>query len=87
MNQERHTLQQSCQPQLVQHHLRWPHQLMTGHNNQDTLLKDMENSIVMGVKKVQKKAVRFVLLKELGDAYVSADVDSDLLQEICGAGS
>jgi 3-dehydroquinate synthase len=38
-------------------------------------------------KKVQKKAVRFILLKELGDAYISSDVDRDLLQEICGAGS
>ena len=38
-------------------------------------------------KKVQNKAVRFVLLKELGNAYVSADIDSGLLQEICGAGS
>ena len=48
----------------------------------DVLLQAMSHD-----KKVQNKTVRFVLLKELGSAYVSADVDSDLLQEICGAGS
>lgn len=35
-------------------------------------------------KKVQKKTVRFVLLKQLGDAYVSSDVDEARLRIICG---
>ena len=48
----------------------------------DVLLEAMSRD-----KKVQKKAVRFVLLKELGDAYLSSDVDKDLLLDICGAGS
>lgn len=35
-------------------------------------------------KKVQNKTVRFVLLKQLGDAYVSSDVDEARLRVICG---
>ena len=38
-------------------------------------------------KKVENSALRFVLLKELGSAYVSSAVDADRLQQICGAGS
>ena len=38
-------------------------------------------------KKVQNKAVRFVLLKNLGNAYVSADIDQARLREVCEAGS
>jgi 3-dehydroquinate synthase len=38
-------------------------------------------------KKVQKKAIRFVLLKELGGSFVSSDVDHDQLKAICEAGS
>lgn len=38
-------------------------------------------------KKVQKKAIRFVLLKELGESFVTADVDGDRLKAICEAGS
>jgi len=38
-------------------------------------------------KKVQKQEIRFVLLRELGDAFVTADVDADRLKAICEAGS
>jgi 3-dehydroquinate synthetase len=33
-------------------------------------------------KKVQEKQVRFVLLRSLGDAYVSSDYDDDLLNRV-----
>ena len=36
-------------------------------------------------KKVQQKEIRFVLLRELGDAFISADVDAGQLQELCEA--
>ncbi|MEL7184958.1 MAG: 3-dehydroquinate synthase [Pseudomonadota bacterium] len=35
-------------------------------------------------KKVQGKQMRFVLLRELGDAYVTADYDADRLTELTG---
>jgi 3-dehydroquinate synthase len=38
-------------------------------------------------KKVENSSLRFVLLKELGSAFVSSDVDADRLHKICGAGS
>ena len=37
-------------------------------------------------KKVLKKKVRFVLLKELGDAFVSSDIDEAALHRICEGG-
>jgi 3-dehydroquinate synthase len=37
-------------------------------------------------KKVQQKEIRFVLLRELGDAFITADVDTDRLKELCEAG-
>ena len=36
-------------------------------------------------KKVQQKEIRFVLLRELGDAFITADVDVGRLQELCEA--
>ena len=36
-------------------------------------------------KKVQQKEIRFVLLRELGDAFITADVDGGRLQELCEA--
>ena len=36
-------------------------------------------------KKVQAKSLRFVLLRELGDAYVTSDYDEATLHDICGA--
>ena len=36
-------------------------------------------------KKVQNKKLRFVMLRELGDAYVSTDFDADRLQRVLGA--
>jgi 3-dehydroquinate synthase len=36
-------------------------------------------------KKVQQKEIRFVLLRELGDAYVTANVDADRLAALCEA--
>lgn len=36
-------------------------------------------------KKVQQKEIRFVLLRELGDAYLTADVDADRLKQLCEA--
>lgn len=38
-------------------------------------------------KKVQNKALRFVLLRELGDAFVTSDYDEARLNEICEAAS
>ena len=38
-------------------------------------------------KKVHKQEIRFVLLRELGDAFVTADVDADRVKAICEAGS
>jgi 3-dehydroquinate synthase len=35
-------------------------------------------------KKVRAKQLRFVLLRSLGDAYVTSDYDSDLLHRIVG---
>ena len=36
-------------------------------------------------KKVQQKEIRFVLLRALGDAFITADVDTDRLKELCEA--
>jgi 3-dehydroquinate synthase len=36
-------------------------------------------------KKVQQKEIRFVLLRELGDAFITADVDTDRLKTLCEA--
>jgi len=38
-------------------------------------------------KKVQKQEIRFVLLRALGDAFLTADVDAEKLKAICEAGS
>ncbi len=38
-------------------------------------------------KKVQKKEIRFVLLRELGDAFITADVDIGRLRQLCEAGA
>ncbi len=38
-------------------------------------------------KKALKKALRFVLLRELGEAFVTSDYDETELQKICNAGS
>jgi 3-dehydroquinate synthase len=37
-------------------------------------------------KKVKQKEIRFVLLRELGDAFITAEVDTDRLKELCEAG-
>lgn len=47
----------------------------------DKLLQAMRRD-----KKVQQQEVRFILLRELGDAFITADVDSDKLKAICEAG-
>jgi 3-dehydroquinate synthase len=36
-------------------------------------------------KKVRQKEIRFVLLRALGDAFITADVDTDRLKELCEA--
>jgi 3-dehydroquinate synthase len=36
-------------------------------------------------KKVHKKEIRFVLLRKLGDAHVTADVDLERLTALCEA--
>ncbi|MGI9200634.1 MAG: 3-dehydroquinate synthase [Woeseiaceae bacterium] len=38
-------------------------------------------------KKVENNSLRFVLLKELGDAFVTSDIDTAKLNQICGAGN
>ena len=38
-------------------------------------------------KKVQGKSLRFVLLRRLGEAYVTSDYDEAALDDICGAGA
>jgi len=37
-------------------------------------------------KKVRQKELRFVVLRELGDAFVTSEFDEALLHKICGAG-
>jgi 3-dehydroquinate synthase len=36
-------------------------------------------------KKVRQKEIRFVLLRELGDAFITADVDAERLKQLCEA--
>ena len=36
-------------------------------------------------KKARKKSLRFVLLRQLGDAFLTSDYDEPSLENICGA--
>ncbi len=54
-----------------------------------TAAPDIGSSKMLGAmsrdKKVQHKEIRFVLLRKLGDAFITADVDADRLKELCEA--